>query len=132
MDNNFQYYKFILTQIQSFSVIVFVITFVLIFLNSDSNIFPINIAVLLGSIFLFHYYPGYYDIAQVKAPTLLPLFTGFDFILHYIPVIYIIGYKVYENTKTNYLLCMTILISYILLFHSKIGNIYFEYDQYFS
>ena len=132
MATNFTHYKFILKQLKSLSFIVFVITFSLIFLNSGSNIIPINILILLGSFFLFHYYPGYYDIVQTKAPKFAPLLTGYDFIVHYIPLIYIIVYKVYNKTETNYPLCIIILASYILLFHSEIHNIYFNYNQYLS
>jgi hypothetical protein len=132
MTTNFTHYKFILTQSKSFSFIVLVITFALIFLKSGSNIIPINILVLLGSIVLFHYYPGYYHIVQSKAPKFTLLLTGYDIIVHYIPLIYIIVYKVYNKTETNYPLCIIIVASYILLFHSYIHNIYFNYHQYLS
>lgn len=124
--------KFIQNQIKSFSFIVFIITFALIFLNSRSNIIPLNILVFLGSIALFHYYPNYYDIVRIKAPNLTPLLVAFDFILHYIPLIYIIIYKVYNKTEINYLLCITILGLYLILFHSEIRKIYFDVNQYFS
>ena len=123
---------FIQNQIKSFSFIVFIITFALIFLNSRSNIIPLNILVFLGSIALFHYYPNYYDIVRIKAPNLTPLLVAFDFILHYIPLIYIIIYKVYNKTEINYLLCITILGLYLILFHSEIRKIYFNVNQYFS
>ena len=132
MATNITHYKFILKQLKSFSFLVFLITFALIFLKSSSNIIPINILVLLGSIVLFHYYPGYYHIVKSKAPKFRPLLTGYDIIVHYIPLIYIIVYKVYNRTETNYLLCIIILASYILLFHSEIHNIYFNYQQFLS
>jgi hypothetical protein len=87
---------------------------------------------LLGSIFMFHYYPGYYDIVNAKAPKLTPLLVVYDLILHYSPLIYIIVYKVYNRTEINYTLCFAILTLYILLFHSEIHNIYFNYNQYLS
>ncbi len=124
--------KFIQNQIKSFSFIVFIITFALIFLHSQSNIIPLNILVFLGSIALFHYYPNYYDIVRIKAPKLTPLLVTFDFILHYIPLIYIIIYKVYNNTEINYPLCIIILVSYLMIFHSDIRKIYFDVNQYFS
>jgi len=129
---HFMQTKFIQNQIKSFSFIVFIITFALIFLNSRSNIIPLNILVFLGSIALFHYYPNYYDIVRIKAPNLTPLLVAFDFILHYIPLIYIIIYKVYNKTEINYLLCITILGLYLILFHSEIRKIYFDVNQYFS
>jgi len=124
--------KFIQNQIKSFSFIVFIITFALLFINSRSNIIPLNILVFLGSIALFHYYPNYYDIVRIKAPKLTPLLVAFDFILHYIPLIYIIIYKAYNKTEINYLLCITILGLYLILFHSEIRKIYFDVNQYFS
>ncbi len=124
--------KFIQNQIKSFSLIVFIITFALIFLHSRSNIIPLNILVFLGSIVLFHYYPNYYDIVKNKAPKLTPLLATSDFIFHYIPLIYILIYKVYNKTEINYPLCITILVLYLMIFHSDIRNIYFNYNQYFS
>jgi hypothetical protein len=127
-----QHYDFLLTQSKSFSFIVLVITFALLFIKSSSNIIPLNIIVLLGSIFLFHYYPGYYRVVNAKLPKLTPLLAVFDFILHYSPLVYIIIYKVYNKTEINYTLCFAILMLYILLFHSEIHNIYFNYGRYLS
>ena len=126
------YYEFLVTQTKSLSFIVFVITFALILLKSGSNIIPLNIIVLIGSIFLYHYYPGYYQVVNAKAPKLTPLLVVYDIILHYSPLIYIILYKVYNNTEINYTLCFIIPVLYILLFHSEIHNIYFNYNQYLS
>jgi hypothetical protein len=132
LENFTQHYEFLLTQSKSFSFIVLVITFALIFIKSSSNIIPLNIIVFVGSIFLFHYYPGYYHVVNAKSPKLTPLLVVFDFILHYSPLIYIIIYKVYNRTEINYTLCFAILTLYILLFHSEIHNIYFNYDRYLS
>jgi len=68
----------------------------------------------------------------MKVPKLTPLLAGFDFIFHYLPLFYIMMYKVYDKTEINYPLCITILVSYILLFHSDIEDIYFNYNHYFS
>jgi hypothetical protein len=132
MFQRYPYTRFIQKQLKSFSFIVFLITFALLFLNSRSNIIPLNILVFFGSILLFHYYPNYYDIVKMKAPKLTPLLAGFDFIFHYLPLVYIMMYKVYDKTEINYPLCITILVSYILLFHSDIEDIYLHYNQYFS
>ena len=132
IENFTQHYEFLVTQSKSISFIVLVITFVLIFINSGSNIIPLNIIILIGSIFLFHYYPGYYQVVNAKAPKLTPLLVVYDLILHYLPLIYIIVYKVYTKTDINYTLCFTILALYILLFHSEIHNIYFNYNKYLS
>lgn len=129
LENFTQHYEFLVTQSKSFSFVVLVITFALIFLNFGSNIIPLNIIVLLGSIFMFHYYPGYYHVVNAKAPKLTPLLVIFDFILHYYPLIYIIVYKVYNRTEINYTLCFAILTLYLLLFHSEIHNIYFNYNR---
>ena len=132
IENFTQHYEFLVTQSKSFSFIVLLITFSLIFIKSGSNIIPLNIIVLIGSIFLFHYYPGYYQVVNVKAPKLTPLLVVYDLILHYSPLIYIILSKVYTKTEINYTLCFTILALYILLFHSEIHNIYFNYNKYLS
>jgi hypothetical protein len=132
IENFTQHYEFLVTQSKSISFIVLVITFSLIFLKSGSNIIPLNIIILIGSIFLFHYYPGYYKVVNAKAPKHTPLLVVYDIILHYSPLIYIILYKVYTKTNTNYTLCFTILALYILLFQSEIHNIYFDYNKYLS
>jgi len=132
LENFTQHYEFFVTQSKSISFIVLVITFSLIFLKSGSNIIPLNIIVLFGSIFLFHYYPGYYKVVNAKAPELTPLLVVYDLILHYSPLIYIILYKVYNKTDINYTLCFAIPALYILLFHSEIHNIYFDYNRYLS
>jgi len=132
MLHNFTHSKFIQKQLKSLSFVVFLITFALIFLNSRTNIIPLNILVFLGSIVLFHYYPNYYNIVKYKDPKLRPLLAGFDFILHYLPLVYIMYAKVYKNTEISYPLCFTILVGYAILFHSDIENIYFNYNQYFS
>lgn len=131
MVQTFPYSRFISKQIKSFSFIIFVITFGLLFFNSRSNIIPLNILTFIGSIFLFHYYPNYYDIVRSREPTLTPLLALVDFILHYIPLIVIIMLKVFDKTEINYTLCVIILASYILLFHADVTDIYFNYNQYF-
>lgn len=123
--------KLIQNQIKSFSFVVFVTTFAMIFVNSKTNIIPLNILTFVGSILLFHYYPNYYDIVHSRDPKLTPLLASIDFILHYLPLIYIYMFKVFLTTEINYLLCLIIILSYILLFHSEITGIYFDLNQYF-
>ena len=123
--------KLIQNQIKSFSFVVFITTFALIFLNSSSNIIPLNILTFFGSILLFHYYPNYYDIVQSREPKLTPLLASIDFILHYLPLIYIYMFKVFNKTEINYPLCLIIVLSYLLLFHSDIRGIYFNINEYF-
>jgi hypothetical protein len=131
MFQTFPHYKFISKQIKSFSFIVFVITFGLLFYNSRSNIIPLNILTFIGSLYLFHYKPGYYGIVTSRDPKLTPLLTSVDFILHYIPLIVILMFKIFNKTEINYTLCVIILASYIFLFHAEISDIYFNYNQYF-
>jgi hypothetical protein len=123
--------KLIQNQIKSFSFVVFITTFALLFLNSSSNIIPLNILTFLGSILLFHYYPNYYDIVNSREPKLTPLLASIDFILHYLPLIYIYMFKVFNKTEINYPLCLIMILSYLLLFHSEIRGIYFNTNQYF-
>jgi hypothetical protein len=123
--------KLIQNQIKSFSFVVFVTTFAMIFVNSKTNIIPLNILTFMRSILLFHYYPNYYDIVHSRDPKLTPLLASIDFILHYLPLLYIYMFKVFLTTEINYPLCLTILLSYILLFHSEITGIYFDLNQYF-
>lgn len=131
MLHNINVSKLIQNHIKSFSFIVFVITFGLIFANSSSNIIPLNILTLFGSILLFHYYPNYYGIVNSREPKLTPFLASIDFILHYLPLIYIYLYKVFDKTEINYPLCLAIFVSYVFLFHSDIIGIYYNIDQYF-
>jgi len=124
--------KFIQNQIKSFSFVVFVTTFAMIFVNSKTNIIPLNILTFLGSILLFHYYPNYYDIVNLRDPKLTPLLASIDFIVHYLPLIYIYMFKVFNKTEINYPLCLIIILSYLLVFHSEITGIYFNTNDYFS
>lgn len=132
MLQNLNLYKFINKQLKSFSIITFTVTFILIYKKSPYNIIPLNIIVLLGSIILFHCYPNYYKIIKEKNKELTPLLIIFDIILHYMPLIYIINYKLYDKTETNYKLCLIILILYFILLNSEIFDIYFNYNQYFN
>ena len=123
--------KLIQNQIKSFSFVVFVTTFALIFLNSRSNIIPLNILTFFGSVLLFHYYPNYYNIVNSREPKLTPFLASIDFILHYLPLIYIYMFKVFNKSEINYPLCLIIVLSYLLLFHSNIRGIYFNINEYF-
>ena len=124
--------KLIENFLKTFSFVIFIITFGLIFLNSSSNIIPLNILTFVGSIILFHYYPNYYNIVNTREPKLTPFLVVIDFITHYLPLLYIYFFKVFNSTEINYPLCMTIVISYIILFHSDIIGIYYNVDQYFT
>ena len=124
--------KLIHNYIRTFSFIIFVITFGLIFANSSSNIIPLNILTFVGSILLFHYYPNYYNIVNTREPKLTPFLASIDFIVHYLPLIYIYLFKVFNKTEINYPLCLAIIVSYVLLFHSDIIGIYYNIDQYFT
>lgn len=123
--------KIIQNQIKSFSFVVFVTTFALIFLNSRSNIIPLNLLTFFGSVILFHYYPNYYNIVNSREPKLTPFLASIDFILHYLPLIYIYMFNVFNKTEINYSLCLIIILTYLLLFHSEIRGIYFNINEYF-
>lgn len=131
MFQNINLPKLIQNQIKSFSFVVFVTTFALIFLNSRSNIIPLNILTFFGSVLLFHYYPNYYNIVNSREPKLTPFLASIDFILHYLPLIYIYMFKVFNKSEINYPLCLIIVLSYLLLFHSNIRGIYFNINEYF-
>ena len=123
---------YISNQIKTFSNIVFVITFVLIYYNNEYNILPLNIFILFGSIFLFHIYPNYYKIVESLDKRVIPFLILADFVIHYLPIIYIITKNIQNITKTNYLLCFNIFIVYIILFYQDIHSIYFEPEKYYK
>ena len=129
MFKNFTHYDFIYNQSKSFSFIVFIITFLLLLVNSKINIIPLNILTYLGSLYLFHYNPGYYEVVKIRDPTLTPLLFLYDIIGHYLPLVVV--YKVYNTTTISYPLCIVILLTYLLIFHSQLYNIYFDYERFF-
>ena len=126
MFKNFTYSDFIYSQSKSFSFIVFIITFLLLFVNSKVNIIPLNILTFIGSLYLLNYY----EIVNTRDPTLAPLLLLYDIIVHYIPLVVV--YKVYNTTAINYPLCIAILLTYLLIFHSQLYNIYFDYERFIS
>jgi hypothetical protein len=130
MFTNFTHSDFIYSQSKSFSFIVFIITFLLLFINSKVNIIPLNILTFIGSLYLFHYYPNYYEIVNTRDPKLAPLLLLYDIIVHYLPLVVV--YKVYNTTAINDPLCIAILLTYLLIFHSQLYNIYFDYERFLS
>ena len=130
MFHKFMHSDFIYNQSKSFSFIVFIITFMLFFINSKINIIPLNILTYLGSLYLFHYNPGYYTIVKTRDPTLTPLLLLYDIIVHYLPLAVV--YKVYNITAINYPLSIAILLTYLLIFHSQLYDIYFNYERFLS
>jgi len=122
MFNKFTHSDFIYNQSKWFSFIVFIITFMLFVLNSKINIIPLNILTYLRSLYLFHYNLGYYTIVKTRDPTLTLLLLLYDIIVHYLPLVVV--YKVYYTTAINYPLSIAILLTYLLIFHSQLYNIY--------
>jgi len=123
---------FIANQWKYLSVIVFVITFWLIFTNNQVNILPLNIFVFCGSIILFHVYPNYYEFVNNNDNNLTHVLGIYDFIIHYVPLIYVLINHINNKTITNYNLCILILLAYFAIFHKDIYSIYFQPENYFK
>ena len=123
--------KLINNQIKYFTIIIFIITFILFYI-SNTNIIPLNIIVFIGSIFIFHIYPNIYGVVRKNNKNLIPHLLLYDIIVHYIPLIYILYMNLNETTITNYQLCVIIIILYILILNKEIYNIYFNPEQYFN
>jgi hypothetical protein len=123
---------FISVQFKFLSNIVFVITIFLILINSRYNILPLNIIILVGSIFLFHIYPNYYKIVNEHDKSITPYLIVVDFIIHYIPVIYILSRNIQKTTKSNYRLCLFIVAFYLIFFYRDIFSLYFHPEMYFK
>jgi hypothetical protein len=132
MFKNITYNRLFINQLKYFSNIVFFITFLLIVTNSRSNILPLNILVFCGSIILFHVYPNYYEIVNQRNNKMTPFLISYDLIIHYLPLIYILSKNIHNISKTNLELCVIIVLSYLVLFHKDIYNIYFQPNQYFQ
>lgn len=121
---------FLYNQLKTISNIVFVITFMLILSNNEYNILPLNFIVLIGSLFLFHVYPNYYNIVKDHDKGIIPYLALLDIIVHYLPIVYIISKNIQNTTKTNYLLCFNIFLVYIVLFYQDIHSIYLRPEIY--
>ena len=116
-------YNFLINQSKSFSFIVFIVSSVLLIIDANINIIPLNIITYIGSIILFHEKPGYYTIVKDKNPKLALSVFLYDVIVHYIPLIFV--FIIYKTTTTNYLLCFAILLLYLIFFHKDLQHIYF-------
>jgi len=123
---------FLSVQFKFLSNIVFVITVVLILINSRYNILPLNIIILVGSIFLFHVYPNYYKLVNEHDKSITPYLIVGDFIIHYMPVIYILSRNIQNTTKSNYHLCLFIVAVYLIVFYGDIFSLYFDPGIYFK
>ena len=132
MLNNINNELFIANQLKYLSVIVFVITFWLIFTNNKVNILPLNIVIFCGSIILFHVYPNYYEFVNKRDNSLTHLLGIYDFIIHYVPLIYVLSNHINNITKIDYKLCTIIILSYLVIFHKDIYSIYFQPENYFK
>ena len=127
---NNQHFKFLFNQSKSFSFIVFIVSSVLIIIDANINIIPLNIITYIGSIILFHAKPGYYSIVKDNNPKLALSIFLYDVIVHYIPLIFV--FIVYKTTTTNYPLCFAILLLYLIFFHKDLQHIYFDYERFFT
>jgi hypothetical protein len=121
---------FLYNQLKTISNIVFAITFMLILSNNEYNIIPLNFIVLIGSLFLFHVYPNYYNIVKNHDKTIIPYLALLDIIVHYLPIVYIISKNIQNTTKTNYSLCLIIIFAYIAIFYKDIYSIYLRPEIY--
>jgi hypothetical protein len=118
----------IYNQIKSFSFIIFIITFILLFSKSTINLLPLNILVFIGSIFLFHFYPNYYKIIKEKYPKYKISLFIFDITIHYIPLL--VSYNMSKSINISYHLSFIILLVYLIIFNSKICDIYFNFEKF--
>ena len=125
-----QNYNFLINQSKSFSFIVFIVSSILLIIDANINIIPLNIITYIGSIILFHAKPGYYTIVKDKTPKLALSLFLYDVTVHYIPLIFV--FIIYKTTTTNYLLCFAILLLYLIFFHKDLQHIYFDYERFFT
>ena len=93
---------------------------------------PLNIVIFCGSIILFHVYPNYYEFVNKRDNSLTHLLGIYDFIIHYVPLIYVLSNHINNITKIDYKLCTIIILSYLVIFHKDIYSIYFQPENYFK
>jgi hypothetical protein len=117
-------------QVKSFSFIVFMITFILLFTKSSINILPLNILVFFGSIIINHFYPNHYKIIKDKYPKYTKSMILCDIIFHYIPLL--VGYNMSKSTTISYYISFMILIGYLIIFNSKLCDIYINFERHLT
>ncbi len=133
MFDYFNYDEFMGNQLKYFSNIVFFITFGLIFTSSRSNIVPLNIIVFCCSIILYHVYPNYYQVVNHENSNFTPFLVIYDFITHYLPLIYVLSANIHNSTNIDYKLCGLIIVSYFIVFRGEdFYKLYFEPGNYFK
>lgn len=120
--------KLINRQMKSFSFVIFIITFILLFSKSSINILPLNILVFIGSVFLYHIYPNYYKIIREKYSKYKISLLIYDIVIHYIPLL--VGYNMSKSTTISYHISFIILLVYLILFNSQFCDIYFNFERY--
>jgi len=118
----------IYNQIKSFSFIIFIITFILLFTKSSINLLPLNILIFIGSIYLYHIYPNYYKIIKEEYPKYKILLLVSDILVHYIPLL--VGYNMSKSTTISYHISFIIIIIYLIIFNSQFYEIYFNFEKY--
>jgi hypothetical protein len=121
-------YDLIYNQGKSFSFIIFIITFILLFVKSSINLLPLNILVFICSIFLYHIYPNYYKIIKEKYPKYKTSLFISDIVIHYIPLL--VGYNMSKSTNISYHISFIILLTYLIIFNSQFCDIYFYFERY--
>ncbi len=127
---NNPHFKFLSNQSKSFSFVVFIVSSILLIIDANINIIPLNIITYIGSIILFHEKPGYYTIVKDKNPKLELSIFLYDVTVHYIPLIYV--FIVYKTSTTHYPLCFVILLLYLIFFHKDLQHIYFDYERFLT
>ena len=110
------------SQIYYLTNIVFILTIYL-----KSKIFPLNMFILLGSIYYLHIKTNFYDRFQKNIPKNILIIH--DIICHWGPFIYTLDKL--KNDKIDWFIVFIVFIVYLILAIKHLNNIYFNVNKFY-
>lgn len=111
------------SQIYYLTNIILVLT---IFLKS--KIFPLNMFVLLASIYHLHIRSDFYKKFQKKIPKILLI--GHDVFFHWLPFVYTLRES--KSAQSDWFIIIIILMIYLIFAIKHLDNIYFNTQIYYK
>jgi len=93
-----------------------------------SKIFPLNIFVLIASIYCLHIKTNFYGKFQKKIPKFILI--AHDVICHWVPFIYTLNKL--KNDQIDWFIVTIVLIVYSIFTIKHLNNIYINVDKYYS
>jgi hypothetical protein len=111
------------SQIYYLTNIVFILTIIY-----KKDIRPLNLFVLLVSIYYLHIKTDFYANFHKKIPK--KILVLHDVIFHWGPFLYTLNQND-KNDKTNWFICIIVLLLYSIFAIKHLNNIYFDVKTYY-